>query len=165
MIGNAMPYTLQQAADAAGKAKSTIWKACESGKISYTKDEHGQFLIEPAELHRVYPPKPRETPENVRNETDRTEGNGNGNSDIALELAVLREKLAGLQESQERERAILSAQLEDLRRDRDDMRGERDKLLRVLEEQAGTVRLLTGPKAEPMPAQPPARRWLGLFRR
>jgi hypothetical protein len=51
-----MPFTLTEAATATGKARSTIFKACKSGKISYEKDAHGEILIEPAELHRVYPP-------------------------------------------------------------------------------------------------------------
>ncbi len=51
-----MAYTLGEAANAAGKAKSTIFKACKDGVISFSRDERGRFLIEPAELHRAFPP-------------------------------------------------------------------------------------------------------------
>ena len=51
-----MTYSLQQAADAAGVNKSTILRAIQAGKVSATRNEHDQWLIEPAELHRVYPP-------------------------------------------------------------------------------------------------------------
>jgi hypothetical protein len=52
---NAMPYTLGTAALACGANKSTILRAIKAGKIAATRDEHGQWQIEPAELHRVYP--------------------------------------------------------------------------------------------------------------
>jgi len=51
-----MSYSLQQAADAAGVNKSTVLRAIQAGKVSATRNEHEQWLIEPAELHRVYPP-------------------------------------------------------------------------------------------------------------
>jgi hypothetical protein len=51
-----MSYTLAAAATATGLNKTTIFRAIKSGKISASKDAHGQWLVEPAELHRVYPP-------------------------------------------------------------------------------------------------------------
>ena len=44
------------AAAACGLNKSTVLRAIKAGKISGTKDEHGEWHVEPAELHRVYPP-------------------------------------------------------------------------------------------------------------
>lgn len=52
---NHMKYTLGQAAKATGKSKSTISRAIRKGKLSAEHDVHGQFAIDPAELHRVYP--------------------------------------------------------------------------------------------------------------
>lgn len=52
---NPMKYTLGQAAKATGKSKSTISRAIRKGKVSAEHDAHGQFAIDPAELHRVYP--------------------------------------------------------------------------------------------------------------
>ena len=51
-------YTLGTAANACGLNKSTVLRAIKAGKISATRDEHDQWQIEPAELHRVYPPAP-----------------------------------------------------------------------------------------------------------
>jgi len=51
-----MKYTIGQAAIATGKAKSTIHAAIKNGIISASKNELKQFEIDPAELHRVYPP-------------------------------------------------------------------------------------------------------------
>jgi len=50
-----MPYTLGTAAPACGANKSTILRSIKAGKIAAIRDEHGQWQIEPAELHRVYP--------------------------------------------------------------------------------------------------------------
>src|SRR5689334_4451382 len=51
-----MPYNLVEAGAATGKGKSTILKAIKRGAISATRDTTGGWLIEPAELHRVYRP-------------------------------------------------------------------------------------------------------------
>jgi hypothetical protein len=54
-----MSYTLTAGATATGLNRTTILRAIKSGKISGAKDEHGEWHIEPAELHRVYPPVAR----------------------------------------------------------------------------------------------------------
>jgi hypothetical protein len=43
-------------AAAAGVNKTTLPRAIKAGKVSGNKDEHGQWQIQPVELHRVYPP-------------------------------------------------------------------------------------------------------------
>ena len=50
-----MAYSLLEAATAARVNRSTVLRAIKSGKISATKDKHGEWRIDPAELHRVYP--------------------------------------------------------------------------------------------------------------
>jgi hypothetical protein len=37
--------------------KSTVLRAIKAGRISGTKDEQCEWHVEPAELHRVYPPR------------------------------------------------------------------------------------------------------------
>src|SRR3954452_2524026 len=143
-----MPYTLTQAATATGKARSTILKACKSGKVSYETDAHGEIMIEPAELHRVYSPVSR----NVEKETVETIRNDNGNSLLQQEIQFLREKLADLERMSDKERRQYTEQIEDLR-------NERDRLLKVIEEQAGSMKVLTdnskNKKPEPLPPLPP----------
>jgi hypothetical protein len=156
-----MTYTLTEAAQATGKVRSTIFKACKSGKISYTTDAHDEIQIDPAELHRVYPPISKNVEENVEKETKETIGNGNGNSLLRQEVQFLREKLTGLERAKEDERQLLSLQIEDLR-------GERDRLLTVIEEQAGSVRQLTDQRPTPPQPQEPeqARKgWRGFLHR
>jgi hypothetical protein len=48
-------YTLGQAARATGKAKPTIARAIQTGRISASRADDGSWAIDPAELHRVYP--------------------------------------------------------------------------------------------------------------
>src|SRR4051812_5001990 len=52
-----MPQTLGQAAKSVGRNRTTILRAIKAGKLSATHDEAtGSWMIEPAELHRLYPP-------------------------------------------------------------------------------------------------------------
>src|SRR4051794_3753658 len=54
-----MPYNLPQAAAAVSRDRSTILRAIRAGKLSATSDAAtGGWLIEPAELHRLYPAQP-----------------------------------------------------------------------------------------------------------
>ena len=50
-----MSYTLATAAKATGLNRSTILRAIKSGQITGSKDELGEWRVEPVELHRVYP--------------------------------------------------------------------------------------------------------------
>lgn len=88
-----MAYTLKQAAEAAGKSKPTILRAIQSHKISATRDQLTQgWLIEPAELHRVYPPI-----------TDKPVRNGQMTHDVIRhETASIRELQAKLDAATER---------------------------------------------------------------
>jgi hypothetical protein len=50
-----MAYTLGQAARATGKAKPTIARAIQTGRLSASRADNGSWAIDPVELHRVYP--------------------------------------------------------------------------------------------------------------
>lgn len=50
-----MSFSISRAAKEAGLSKSTISRAVKSGRISAQKQDDGSFLIDPAELFRVYP--------------------------------------------------------------------------------------------------------------
>jgi hypothetical protein len=50
-----MSYTLATAAKATGLNRSTILRAIKGGQITGTKDQFGEWRVEPVELHRVYP--------------------------------------------------------------------------------------------------------------
>ena len=50
-----MSYSLSNAAAACGIYKSTVLRSIKAGRLTAAKDALGQWRIEPAELHRVYP--------------------------------------------------------------------------------------------------------------
>jgi hypothetical protein len=93
-----MAYTL---AAATGTNKTTILRAIKSGKISGTKDAHGEWFVEPAELHRIYP----------------AVADAVGNAATTLHYAV--GDAAALAAVAEERLSELKALLEDMRRDRD----------------------------------------------
>jgi hypothetical protein len=59
-------YSLKEAATAVGIGKPALLKAIQKGRISASKNDFGEWKIDPAELHRVYRPVPRETFEEPR---------------------------------------------------------------------------------------------------
>jgi hypothetical protein len=103
-----MSYSLKQAAEATGKTKPTILRAIKANKISAQKDVHGQWQIDPAELHRVY--KPIDEPERETLNSSNT---------LEREVALLREVIADLREDRDRwrvqaERLALSKPISDV---------------------------------------------------
>ena len=55
-IGNTTMHTIATAAAAVGRNKTAILRAINAGKIAAAKDENGEWQIDAAELHRIYPP-------------------------------------------------------------------------------------------------------------
>ena len=53
-----MSFDLSSAAAATGVNRSTILRAIKAGRISTQRDETNGWQIDPAELHRVFPPLP-----------------------------------------------------------------------------------------------------------
>lgn len=101
------PYiSLNEAAQRSGRAKSTISKALKSGKMSYvSKDaDTGAYEIDPAEVDRVFPPKPK-TANGNQKETSRN----------PTENSILQVKLELADQRYEEAQKII----EDLRADRD----------------------------------------------
>lgn len=113
-----MSYTLGKAAKATGKSKATISKSIKSGRISAVKDETGAFQIDPAELHRVYPPS-------VSTEQEETPLDPQGNT---TNDGLLRELQARLEAAHER-LADKETVISDLREDRDRWRQQATALL------------------------------------
>lgn len=103
-----MKYSASAAAKATGKSIPTITRAIKKGTISAEKQEGGGYLIEPAELHRVFPPL---TPD-----SDKTPNS------LGHETPALGAENRGL----ERLVTTLQEQLTDLRDDRDHWRGQAD---------------------------------------
>lgn len=109
--------TLNTAAKTVGKSKATILKAINTGRLSASKNDKGNWMIEPVELHRVYPVTSQE-PDDVPVTSQRLPDTD----------ALWRERLADL----ERERAMMAGIIDDLRRRLDDETAERKKLMLML---------------------------------
>jgi hypothetical protein len=116
-----MSYTLGDAAKATGKSKTTLHRAIKSGKISAAKAEDGSYSIDPAELHRVFPPVTAVTPVYPLQRND-TEQQSNA-------LETLRIQLEMQEKERERERTLLQETIADLREDRDKWRQQATALL------------------------------------
>ena len=106
-----MSYTLGEAAKATGKSKPTLQAAIKKGRISAKKDELGRYQIDPAELHRVYPPVSKAEPKTEQNLTDLL-------AEKEAEIRNLQDRLKAICELKDR----IAGECEDLRQDRDEWR-------------------------------------------
>jgi Helix-turn-helix domain len=107
--------TISEAAQWAGKDRSTLIKAIQKGRISARRTDDGQWMIDPAELARVY--QPVKQPVNVTDEF--TEGIPQ--QALAGELAAMRQIIA-----------LLERQVEDVRSERDHWRTHAEAQTRLL---------------------------------
>jgi excisionase family DNA binding protein len=119
-----MSYTLGMAARATGLSKSTIYRAIKSGRISAGRSDTGDYAIDPAELHRVFPPLPADD-EDTSNGSAKHGATGTELNDIALEKARLEAEVA----ASSLVTALLRQQLEETRQDRDHWRGQAQRLV------------------------------------
>jgi hypothetical protein len=142
--GIPMPHTLRAAAKAVGRDRTTLLRAIRAGKLSAIHDAAtGSWLIEPAELHRVYSPVNgpiRATGEATEGDAQlcTTDPHGRPQGETQGEMRELRARLADK-----------DAVIEDLRRRLDAESEERRRLTLVLAD------MRTAPPVAP----PPRRFW------
>jgi hypothetical protein len=125
--------SLSEAARMAGKSRVTIHRHIEKGLLAKEIDQTGNPVIDLSELERVYGSLRYDTAATEIAVTDETVNN---RSMIQMENENLHERLALLADERERERQTLREMINDLRT-------ERDRLLKLLEEQTSSVKLLT----------------------
>ena len=89
-----MSYSLQQAAEATSKDRSTIQRAIKSGKISAALNASGFYQIDPAELHRVFPPAVRNEGKDVAPQQTATDETASENRELKAKVELLREMVA-----------------------------------------------------------------------
>jgi excisionase family DNA binding protein len=120
--------TLAEAAKETGLTKPAILKAIQKGRVSATKDDKGQWLIDPAELFRVYSPT-------VKKEMGETQ---TGSFELLLKLKELEVKLAVTEKrllDKESEIENFRAQVDDLRSERERWRIQAEQITRLLTDQ------------------------------
>ena len=115
--GNKRMLTLSDAANAAGVAKSTIWRAIKAGRISASRTVAGSYQVDAAELFRVFQPVQKNDP----------------TKQVAMAMehvgtAAQEAQIAALKDIS----CLLRDQLEDLRKDRDAWRGQAESNQRLL---------------------------------
>jgi hypothetical protein len=86
----------REAGERVGLTKQAIVKAIKNGRISATKDDTGEWRIDPAELFRVYPPVTTDGVNQPPTETP------NDSAGLRREIELLREMVADLREDRDR---------------------------------------------------------------
>jgi hypothetical protein len=109
--------SLSEAATAAGIAKSTLWRAVKTGRVSATRMPMGTYQVDPAELFRVFPAMAKNT--DMKQSAPATEPG------IA---SALEAQISALKEVS----SLLKEQLEDTRKDRDAWRIQAESSQRLL---------------------------------
>jgi hypothetical protein len=110
--------TLAEAAKETGLTKPAIFKAIKNGKISASKDERGQWMVDPAELFRVYDPVSKK--ETAEPQT--------ANLSLLLKLKELESKL----EVTDKRLLDKDREIDDLRTQRDHWRTQAEQITRLL---------------------------------
>jgi hypothetical protein len=152
--------TLGQAAKDANKAKATILDAIKNGRLSAQKGDKGQYEIDPAELFRVYP-KTEQKP-NGKTETEHLETN-HKTALLLQKIDFLERRLGDIEGERDNLRSERDRERKQLQETIDNLRNDHDRLLSVITEQAGTVKQLTyQPKTEPSQATIAWQWWLIL---
>jgi len=111
--------SLSEAAKAAGVSKSTIWRACKGGRLSFTRIDTGDLKIDPAEIHRVFPF--HATGQNGKKNCHATEAAQGETVLLETQITMLKDITA-----------LLRDQLDETRKDRDawkDQAGANQRLL------------------------------------
>jgi len=129
-----MVYSLTQAAQATGLTRQGILAAIKRGTISGTKNEHGQWTIDVAELHRVYPPVTVES--NASTLVDNSVTPDNTLSTQAIN--ALQQRLA-----------IAEALLQQARGQVDELRADREAWRQQAHEWMLMTKALPGPDEQP----------------
>jgi hypothetical protein len=118
-----MTYTLTQAARATGKSRSTVLRAIRAGRISAARDAATDgWVIDPAELHRLYPAVAADSGRHAPNGVSRNR-EADGEAEVLrarLEAAEMRladkdDVITDLRQQRDRAQAQLAALLADQR--------------------------------------------------
>lgn len=138
------PVNVRTAAKLARRDRSTLTRMIDRGKLSATKDESGRYLIDPAELERVFGAlAPHDADTDA--ELDAVHENAQADNALERELEVVRELLEAERTMHERERRTWE--------------DERSFLRSLVEKQTDQVKLLTDQRSEEEKAKHERRRW------
>ena len=123
MAETSATVSVQEAADLAGKSRQTIYRHIDKGKVSAEKDRDGNTVLNVAELERAYGPlkSPGETGDKSQSVTKSQDEN----PELSQDSRVLQQKVE-----------MLEQLLEDRDQRIDELKEDKQKLERWLEQQA-----------------------------
>src|SRR4051812_34973955 len=113
-----MTLTLREAAREAGTSKSSLHRAIKAGRLSATRTDTGELRVDPSELARAYPERPRPS-HAVRAGSDPL---GQTGAADGAPGAVRDATVAAL----ETEVRLLRQMLDDMKAERADLKADRD---------------------------------------
>lgn len=122
-----MKLSMGQAAKEAGVSKTSISRAINSGRLSADKVDGTGYQIDPSELFRVFPRNRNTHPQMERTVT--TKGTPEPTAGNPLEMMRLEMENKALK----REIDLLKEQVVDLRKERDDWKGQA-AVIKVIED-------------------------------
>lgn len=97
-----MILTLAQASTATGKAKSTLLRAIKAGRLSASRNEHGEYLVDVSELSRVYVVQPISTDSDANDAPRTARTDASMQTELAaqaIEITLLRERIQDLKDN------------------------------------------------------------------
>lgn len=150
-------WTLNKASKELGINKSTLSMDASKGKIQWHPQPDGSKKLFVPELLTFYA-------ERLKRRTERAERVLNGGKSPEIEHQENSEN-NGLNTAIEAKNEVvdlLKAQLEDVRRDRDEWRRQAESAAHQLTEALTVIKSLPAPKSEPVPEQR-RKKFLGLF--
>ena len=144
-----MEMSLSQAAQVVKRTRQCLAGAIKKGRLAAAKDANGEWRIDTAELMRVYPDcNPLQTPSPQPVQVL--------DSEVAVEVAILRERLIAaeaLRKVEEERRKAAEIRADELRRDLEAERERFDNYVRALP--AGAIPLPEQAQTRPRPPDCP----------
>ena len=145
--------TLGQAARLAGVDKTTLTRAIKAGRLSATRRDDGGYLIDPAELSRVYEVKPERLDaahrSRRRTTVEATSATGSADAELATRLTLAEAEVQSLKDM-----------LAEIRQSRDDWKAQAERLAL-----AGPVIAAPPPAQAALPGPDKRRPWWRPWRR
>ncbi len=120
--------TLREAAEAVGVSKSTLFRAVRAGRLSATRTDDGNFLIDPSGLHRVYEPKKEGRNAAERVEAQSVTQDASASSDV-MEWRVRCAETEARAKLAEERLADLKVMLEEMKAEGERWRTQAERLL------------------------------------
>ena len=144
-----MEYTLAGAAQATGIAKTTIFRAIKSGKVSAKRLDDKTYRIDASELARVYPIVAADRSEGTQRNVPQQDKKPGTLCVSEVDVAVLRTRLEMVEAQLAREREVRDQERESVGREREATLETVADLRKRLDRAEERVLALSAPPSQP----------------